>query len=74
VAHVLQQFTDNEAYIIGTVKFTNVDATNRYHLSKGMELMKDAPHVSWCLVKAYDKNPNYDRLRSQYSSQQRRAG
>jgi YHS domain-containing protein len=48
IAEALHKFTDSEAHLIGTVKFNNVDATNRYHLSKGMELLKN--FSSWCLV------------------------
>jgi hypothetical protein len=72
VATTLKKFTDNEARIIGTVKFTNVDGTNRYHLSKAMELMKDMPRGSWALVQCFDKHPDYERMRSQHASQQRR--
>jgi hypothetical protein len=43
LASSLYNFTDGEAHLIGTVKFTNVDVTNRYHLSKAFESMKDAP-------------------------------
>jgi hypothetical protein len=73
VAERLQKFTDNEAYLIGTLKFTNVDATNRYHLSRAMETLKDAPCGTWCLVQAYNKNPNYERLRNQHRQQRRSA-
>ena len=73
VAERLQKFTDNEAYLIGTLKFTNVDATNRYHLSRAMETLKDAPRGTWCLVQAYNKNPNYERLRNQHRQQRHSA-
>jgi hypothetical protein len=32
IAESLQKFTDNKAHLIGTVKFINVDATNRCYL------------------------------------------
>jgi hypothetical protein len=41
LAMLLHEFTDGEAYMIGTVKFTNVDATNRYYLAQAIERMKD---------------------------------
>jgi len=72
IANALTKFTDGEARVIGTVKFTNVDGTNRYYLSKAIELMKDQSRGSWALVQAYNKHPNYDQLRSQHASQQRR--
>jgi hypothetical protein len=71
IAEVLHKFTDNEAHLIGTVKFTNVDATNRNHLSKGMELLKNSLCGVWCLVQAYHKHPDYECIWSQHSLQQR---
>jgi hypothetical protein len=72
LATVLHEFTDSEAYMIGTVKFTNVDATNRYYLAQAIECMKDKSRGSWCLIQAYNKHPEYDQLRNQHGSQQRR--
>jgi hypothetical protein len=69
---LLHEFTDGEAYMIGTVKFTNVDATNRYYLAQAIERMKDKPRGNWCLVQAYNKHPDYDQLRNQHTAQQRR--
>jgi hypothetical protein len=68
---LLYKFIDNEAHLIGTVKFTNMDATNRYHLSKGMELLQNSAHGAWCLVQAYHKHPDYECIQNQHSSQQR---
>jgi len=34
-----------------------------------METLKDAPRGTWCLVQAYNKNPNYERLRNQHRQQ-----
>lgn len=73
VADRLHAFSDKEAYLIGTVKFTNVDGTNRYYLSQAMEQMKTAARGCWCLVQAFSKDPNYERLRNQHR-QQRRSG
>jgi hypothetical protein len=70
LAAVLQKFTDGESRVICTIKFTNVDGTNRYHLSKAMELMKDAPRVSWKLVQAYNKHPKYEKLQRDHSTHQ----
>lgn len=66
LAKELQGITDNEARLIGTVKFTNVDATNRKHLSEAMSMLKDAPRGSWCLVRAYDKIPDLEKLRRKH--------
>ncbi len=72
IGKALNAFTDGESRVIGTVKFTNVDATNRHYLSKAIELMKDASRGTWMLVRAFNKNPEYERLRNKHSSQQRR--
>jgi hypothetical protein len=72
LACALREFTDGEAHMIGTVKFTNVDATNRYYLSKAIELLKDKERGAWALVRAYNKHADYDRLRNSHASQQRR--
>jgi hypothetical protein len=72
IGKALNAFTDGESRVIGTVKFTNVDATNRHYLSKAIELMKDASRGTWMLVHAFNKNPEYDRLHNQHSSQQKR--
>jgi len=49
----------------------NVDATNRHYLRQAIELMKDASRGTWMLVRAFNKNPEYERLRNQHSTQQR---
>jgi hypothetical protein len=72
LAYALHEFTDGEAHMIGTVMFTNVDATNRSDLSKAIELLKDMERGSWALVQAYDKHADYDCLRNSHASQQRR--
>jgi hypothetical protein len=53
----------NEARLCGTVKFTNVDATNQQNLAQGISMMKDAPRESWTLIGVYDKVPNLDVLK-----------
>ncbi len=47
LAAALGKFTDGEAKIVGTVKFTNLDATNRYRVSQGIEWLKDANRGEW---------------------------
>ena len=59
IADALNGFTDGESYIIGTVKFTNVDGTNHHHLSKAIEMMKDTARGTWMLVQAFNKHPEY---------------
>jgi hypothetical protein len=41
--------TDGNAFMIGTVKFTNVDAMNQIHLSTAIRNLKDAPRGAWNL-------------------------
>jgi len=72
IAKTLLQFTDGKAHIIGTVKFTNVDGTNRYYLSRAIETLKDASRGSWAVVQVFNKHRNYDQLRGQHAAQQRR--
>ncbi len=73
LAQALKKITDGEARLIGTVKFTNVNAANRFHLKNAIELLKDRPHGSWALVHAYDKVPNYDhQLQRSHAAAQRR--
>jgi len=74
VAEVLKKFTDGEAHLIGTVKFMNVDATNRYYLSKGMELLKNANRGSWCFVQAFHRHPDYEKLQNQRTTNIHRQG
>ena len=66
LAKELKRMTDNEARMIGIIKFTNVDATNRKFLSEAMLSMKDAERGSWCLVRAYDKVHNLEELRKKH--------
>ena len=63
--------TDNEARMIGTVKFTNVDATNRKFLSEAIQTMQDAERGSWCLVRAYDKVDNLEELRKKHLAREK---
>ena len=57
-AKELQRIIDNEVRLIETVTFTNVDRTNRKHLSEAISILRDAPRGSWCLVRAYDIIPD----------------
>jgi hypothetical protein len=70
LAAILQKFTDDESCLIGTVKFTNVYSTNRYHLSKGIEMLKDAGRESWVLVQAFHRHPQFDKLQRDHATQQ----
>jgi hypothetical protein len=72
LAVALSQFTDSEAKLIETVKFTNIDASNRYYVSKAMDQLKDAPCGDWVLVQAFDKHPNYACLCNAHVATQRR--
>jgi sporulation protein YlmC with PRC-barrel domain len=72
LALVLKSVTDDEARIIGTVKFTNVDSTNRTFITLALEQMKDAQRGSWKLVRAYDKVDDLDKQRKQHAYSQRK--
>jgi hypothetical protein len=72
LARELKRITDGEARLCGTVKFINVDATNRQHLTQGILLMKDAPRGSWKLIRAYDKVPNLDVLKRKAVPEQKK--
>jgi len=69
LAAKLSQFTDGEAFIIGTVKFPNIDATNRYYVSQAVEKLKNASRGDWLLVQAFNKHPDYDHRRNEHRRQ-----
>ena len=58
--------TDGEARIIGTVKYTNVDATNRFYLTQAIQQLKDADRCSW--KRAYDKNTKIEQCRRKHTN------
>ncbi len=68
----MKAITEEESHLIGTVRFSNVDATNRHYLKTAIEQLKESPRGSWLLVHAYDKVGNYDQLQRQHASLQRR--
>lgn len=72
LASELKRITDGEARLCGTVKFTNVDSTNRPNLAQGISMLKDAPRGSWKLIRAYDKIPTLDVLRRKHLAEQRK--
>jgi hypothetical protein len=58
--------------MIGTVKFTNLDATDHFCVSQGIECLKNAYRGEWVLVQAYNKHHEYDWLRNLHTAQQHR--
>jgi len=72
LASVLKKMTDGEARIIGTVRFTKVDATNQHYLKKAIKQLKDSVRGSWKLVRAFDKVENYDALCRAHASSQKK--
>ena len=72
LADKLKSMTDGEACIIGTVKFTNVDGTNRPHLRKAIEEMKDDERGSWQLLRVYNKHPDLGKLKRELVSKMNR--
>ena len=57
LAHAVKVMTDGEARMIGTVRLTNIDCTNRFCVQKAIDLLDAKPRGSWCLVRAYDEHP-----------------
>ena len=70
MASVLKTMTDGECLVIGTVKFTNVDGTNRYYLKKAIEQLADKPQGEWKLMRAYNKAENLKDLQQQHAREQ----
>ena len=68
----LKDITDGEARIIGTVKFCNVDNTNRKFLSKAIHSMAEKQCGEWLLVRAYDKVSNYEALKTAHKKKQKK--
>ncbi len=50
LAHALKIMTDGEARMIGTVRLSLVDATNRYWLEQAVKMISKKERGSWCLV------------------------
>ncbi len=68
----LKKISDGEAHLCGTVRFTNVDATNRYNLNTAIKDLKDKPRGTGFLVRASNKVPNFDQLQCAHAAQQHR--
>lgn len=67
MAKELNTYTDGKVFLVGTVKFTNVDAINRIYLSMAIQEMKNEPRGTWMLVRAYNKTKNTDELRKKHN-------
>ena len=72
LASELKTVTDGEARLIGTVKFSNVDGTNREHLKDTINEMKDAERGTWKLLQVYDKHVDLDKLRKEHSNEMKK--
>lgn len=66
LAKELQGITDNEARLIETVKFTNVNVKNCRLFIKAISRIKNASRGSWCLVRTYDKISDLEKLRMKH--------
>jgi Transposase IS4 len=66
LARALKMTTQDEARIVGTIKFTNIDAKNRPHLTKAITLIKNETHGSWKIVRYFDKVENLDHLHNKH--------
>ena len=71
MAVVLNKITNGDAYIIGTVRLNNIDATNKVLVLKGISMIKDMHRGAWVLVRAHDKVSNYDELKKQHLREQK---
>ena len=72
LAQGLKQMTDGEAKIIGTVKFTNLDSTNRRYVAEGVTKLKDIARGLWSVIRTHDKHPDLDKLRRLHDAQQKK--
>ena len=70
MARVLKEMTDGECLVIGTVKFTNVDGSNRHQLKKAIQELADLPRGQWKLVRAYNKVENLKTLQQAHAREQ----
>jgi hypothetical protein len=54
----LKRLTDNKVFVIGTVRFNNVDGINRSHLKAAQERLKkkEVARGSWLLLQVLEKN------------------
>jgi hypothetical protein len=68
LAHALKVMTNGEAKMIGTVRFSNVDCTNRFYLQQAIDLIDAKPCGSWCLVRAYDEHPELAAYQRQHQA------
>ena len=71
-ANALAKITDGTSRVCGTIKFTNVDSTNRVYVRKGIAQLKNAPRGCWLLVRAYNPHPNLTDLRNKHNSEQKK--
>jgi hypothetical protein len=68
LAYALKVMMDGEARMIGTVRFSNVDCTNRFYLQQAIDLIDAKPRGSWCLVQAYDEHPELAACQRQHQA------
>jgi hypothetical protein len=64
----LKLMMDGEAWMIGTVRFTLVDATNWYCLEQAISNESEKEHGYWCLVRAYNEYPDFAKLQQQHQA------
>ena len=55
LARQVNQLSEDNIRIIGTVRFNNVDSVNRRHLKEAMTMMSSKSRGSWLLVQSFDK-------------------
>jgi hypothetical protein len=68
LARALKFITQGKARVVGTIKFTNVNATNRPFLTKAIASMKNEARGTWKLVRCYDKVEDLDKLQSKHAA------
>ena len=68
IAEELKSLNDREAWIVASVKFTNVDGTNFSHSKKAIQEVKDAERAKWQLLRVYGKPFDIEKLKKEHIS------
>ena len=67
LASALHHVIDGKCFVIGTVKQNFFDGINWKFVQEGLTILENTPRGSWILVRAHNKNNNYDILLKQYN-------
>ena len=64
----LKEVSDNECRVIVTVKFANVDGTNRIGIKEGIKALENKERGSWCIIPAFNCVKDIDKLKRQHTN------